>query len=466
MQPHLWGFYLLHFFIVYGISMQCCNMAPLILILLSLCCSGGDFHVFSLTDCICVAISENVQVKQAETLVNISNAAQHSSNNAYIPSLSVSNSNNLSQGRVLDPTTYQFVTNRTVYDMSTAIGGSMTLFSGFERPNNIEKAKLNLQSALLETEKTKNDIALNVTALFLNIVLDKEAVEICERKISMLEEQEKAVQKKLEYKVATPGDLLNIQADITKAKVELASAQNNLNLDKVSMCELLEIDDWESFDITTKDEGYETVEPRLWRISDIVSSAFQLPQIKQGELAIDIARRDVSIAKSLFWPTVSLNAGYGSTFSNARTKIGGEPYNFREQFRDNMSSYVTLSLNIPILSAITTSNNVKQKKLACTRVEYELTQAKLALDKEVKQAIVNANTSYEKYSLLETEVNKCREALRQTQAKYDAGAATYYDYQIAVGNLFQAEAQQLQSKYEYIFSIKIIDFYAGKSLTE
>lgn len=348
--------------------------------------------------------------------------------------------------------------------MSTAIGGSITLFSGFERPNNIEKAKLNLQSALLETEKIKNDIALKVTALFLNIVLDIEAVEICERKISMLEEQEKAIHKKLDYKVATPGDLLNIQADITNAKVDLATAQNNLNLDKVSMCELLEIDDWESFDITTEEENYEAVEPRLWYISDVVSSAFQLPQIKQGELAIDIAERDVSIAQSSFWPTVSLNTGYGSTFSNARTRTGGEAYNFRDQFRDNMSSYVTLSLNIPILSAITTSNNVKQKKLACTRAEYELTQAKLALDKEVKQAIVNANTSYKKYTLLEAEVSKCREALRQTLAKYDAGAATYYDYQIAVGNLFKAEAQQLQSKYEYIFRTKIIDFYSGVSL--
>ena len=343
----------------------------------------NNTYSFSLSECIGLAYEHSIIVRQDVINEEIYALSCKVASGTFVPSLSITNQNNLSTGRVLDPTTYQFVTNRTVYDMSTAIGGSMTLFSGFERPNNIEKAKLNLQSALLETEKTKNDIALNVTALFLNIVLDKEAIEICEQKISTLEEQEKAIQKKLEFKVATSGDLLNIQADITEAKVELASAQNNLNLDKVSMCELLEIDDWESFDITTEDEQYGTVEPRLWCVSDIVSSAFQLPQIKQGELAIDIAKRDVSIAQSSYWPTVSLNAGYGSTFSNARTRAGGEVYNFRDQFRDNMSSYVTLSLNIPILSAITTSNNVKQKKLACTRAEYELTQAKLALDKEV-----------------------------------------------------------------------------------
>lgn len=437
------------------------------LVFLSLLLYGGITFAqttFSLKNCIEYAEQHSSEIKASQVQSETADLNLQQSRNTYIPSLSISNQGNLSTGRVLDPTTYQFVTNRTVYDMSTAIGGSITLFSGFERPNNIEKAKLNLQSALLETEKTKNDIALNVTALFLNIVLDKEAVEICERKISMLKEQEDAIRKKLEYKVATPGDLLNIQADITNAKVDLATAQNNLNLDKVSMCELLEIDDWESFDITTEDEDYEAVEPRLWCISDVVSSAFQLPQVKQSEIAINIAKRDVSIAQSSFWPTVSLNAGYGSTFSNARTRTGGEPYNFRDQFRDNMSSYVTLSLNIPILSAITTSNLVKQKKLACTQAEHELNKAKLTLDKEVKQAIINANTSYEKYFLLATDEQKCEEVLRQTKEKYDAGVETYYDYQIALGNLFQAQSQRLQAKYEYIFRTKIIEFYSGIAL--
>ena len=177
-----------------------------------------------------------------------------------------------------------------------------------------------------------------------------------------------------------------------------------------------------------------------------------------------MAARDIKIAASAFWPTVRLNAGYGSTFSNARLRYDGEDYLFRDQFRDNMSSYVTLSLSIPILSAFTVANTVRQRQLAHTRAGYELTQAKLALDKEIKQAVVNANSSYEKYMLLETDVEKCREALRQTELKYNAGASTYYDYQLAVGHLFQAEAQRLQMKYEYIFRTRILDFYAGKSL--
>lgn len=78
----------------------------------------------------------------------------------------------------------------------------------------------------------------------------------------------------------------------------------------------------------------------------------------------------------------------------------------------------------------------------------------------MKQAIVQVNTAFEKYQLLAKEVEKSTEALRQTDAKYAAGAATYYDYQIAVGNLFQAQAEQLRARYEYIYRTKIMEFYS------
>lgn len=380
---------------------------------------------------------------------------------SFMPVLSLSSQHNVSTGRVLDPTTYQFVTSRSVYDMSASIGGSLTLFSGTERYHQVKKAELNVQSAEWDVERTKNDIMLEVTRLFLEILMDKEAVEICENKIGLLERQEQLIAKKVEYQSATQGDLLNVQADLTRAQVERSSAINELNMDKVAMCELLEIDDWEHFDVAY-DDGF--VEPRLWSVSDVMAHASGLPQVRQKEVAVEQAKRDVQIASASYWPTVKLNAGYGSTFSNARMKTTGEEYLFYDQLRDNMSSYVTMSLSIPILSAFTASHTVKARKYAVQASELELQRTLLALDKEVKQAVVQVNTAYEKYQLLAKEVEKGTEALRQTEAKYDAGATTYYDYQIALGNLFQAQAQRLQARYEYIYRTKIMDFYSGFSL--
>lgn len=430
--------------IIIGLTLPCCLKA----------------QGYTLNDCIRKASATSSLAKTAAISADIMELTLKSAGNAYIPSLSLSNQHNFSTGRVLDPTTYQFLSNRSVYDNSFSIGATLTLFSGFERYYSIQKAEYGLQSAILEKEKIRNDLSLKVTALFLELLLDKEAIAICNSKLRMLEEQEALIARKVELKTLTPGDLLNVQADIANTRVDLVVAENALSIDKVSMCELLEIDNWQDFAIVAGD-NIEMNTRCLWCEDDIVSSAFDLPQIKQKELAIETAKKEVKIASSSFWPTVALHVGYGSTYSSARTKQSGDAYSFSDQFRDNTSSYVALSLSIPILSSISVSNTLKQKQLAYTRAEYELTQAKLSLDREVKQAIINANTSYEKYVLLATDVEKFKEALRQTQEKYNAGAATYYDYQISVEKLFQAETQLLQSKYEYFFRTKIIDFYTG-----
>lgn len=127
----------------------------------------------SLHDCIKIAIKENYQVKLTEVNARIVAEAKKGSSYLFLPSIFLSNQHNLSTGRVLDPTTCQFITNRTVFDMSASFGGSVTLFAGGERTQQVRKAKLNLQSALLETERTRNDLTLTVTSMFLNLVLDR-----------------------------------------------------------------------------------------------------------------------------------------------------------------------------------------------------------------------------------------------------------------------------------------------------
>lgn len=412
---------------------------------------------YSLSHCIEIA-QNNISIRIGQNKIGINKSEALGAKDSFLPSVALSNQHNVSTGRVLDPTTYQFLTNRTVYDMNASIGGSMTLFSGFERFHRVKRAELNVKSAEIDVEQTRYNIALEVTRFFLEILMDKEAIEICDNKIELLKKQEDLIAKKVEYQSATQGDLLNVQADITRAQVERSSALSELNMDKVSMCELLEIDDWENFDVVFEDEP---AEPRLWSVSDVLANATGLPQIRQKEFAVEQAKRDVQLTKASYWPTIKLNAGYGSTFSNARIKVTGEEYTFYDQLRDNSSSYVTVSLSIPILSAITVSHAAKAKKYAVQASELELQRTLISLDKEVKQAIIQVNTTYDKYQLLAKEVEKSAEALRQTEAKYNAGAATYYDYQIALGKLFQAQGERLQAHYEYVYRTKIMDYYSG-----
>ena len=137
--------------------------------------------------------------------------------------------------------------------MNATIGISMTIFSGFERVHKVKKAELNVAAAETDLEETRNSLTLEVIRLFLEILMDKEAIEICNNKIRLLEKQEQLISKKVEYQAATQGDLMNIQADIMRAQVDRSAAFSELNMDKVSMCELLVIDDWEHFDVIFDD---------------------------------------------------------------------------------------------------------------------------------------------------------------------------------------------------------------------
>jgi outer membrane protein len=421
---------------------------------------SSQTETHTLKDCFELAM-KGMSIKRADASNQKNRVELLAISSSFLPSISITNQHNVSTGRVLDPTTYEFVTNKTVYDMSASIGGSMTLFSGFERIHQVKKAELELQSAELEVERTRNDLALEVTRLFLEILMDKEAVEICENKISLLRGQEELIARKVEFKTATTGDLLNVQADIMRAQVERSAAMGELDMDKVAMCELLEIEDWENFDVTFEEED---IEPRLWNEDDVLFQARILPQMLQKEVAVEQAKQDVRIATASYWPTVRLNAGYGSTFSNARIRLDGADYSFYDQLRDNMSSYVTASISIPILNAFTISHTAKARKYTAKISELEYQRTLLNLDKEIKQAIIQVNTAYNKYQILAMEVEKGTEALRQTEAKYNAGAATYYDYQIAVANLFQAHAERSQARYEYIYRAKIIGYYSGRLL--
>lgn len=107
--------------------------------------------VYSYSDCIKIALKENSHIMQAQSNAAIAAEAKKGSTYSFIPSLSLSNQHNLSTGRVLDPTTYQFITNRTVFDMSASVGGSVTLFAGGERIQQVRKAKLNLYIVLQDS---------------------------------------------------------------------------------------------------------------------------------------------------------------------------------------------------------------------------------------------------------------------------------------------------------------------------
>jgi len=139
-----------------------------------------------------------------------------------------------------------------------------------------------------------------------------------------------------------------------------------------------------------------------------------------------------------------------------------EAYPFFEQYKDNASSYVSLSLNIPIFGKLTTRKNVQRQKLAIRRAEYALKTAEKQVTKEVTQALIDARTAWARYLGAQRYVASAEEAVRQVGRKYDLGAATVTDYNAALTAQVKARSQLLQAKYEYLFKIQMLEYYRNK----
>lgn len=421
---------------------------------------------WTLEECIAHAYEHNIEIKVQELATEEKRLALSESKWNYAPDISVSNSYSLSTGRVLDPTTYDFVEQQTVGGNNTSLGASLPLFGGLRKHRELQRAKLDLRSALLAVEKLRNDIRLNVTAYYLEILCAEEQIRTAEQTVAALRVQEEKTAVKVEAQKVTLADLLQIRSQLADAENEVLTARNNYDIARLDLCQLLEIDAYASFRTVAPDTTRLIRSGISQDLAVVLDAAQSLPELEAARVGIDLARRDLQIARAAYWPTISLSAGYGSSFSDARHKMFQnadgtyryEAYPFFEQYKDNASSYISVSLSVPIFGKLSTRKNVQRQKLAIRQAEYALQTVEKQVTKEVTQALIDARTAWQRYLGAQRYVASAEEAARQIGRKYDLGVATVTDYNAAVTTAVKARSQLLQAKYEYLFKTKTIQY--------
>ena len=167
------------------------------------------------------------------------------------------------------------------------------------------------------------------------------------------------------------------------------------------------------------------------------------------------------IAKSAYYPTLYLNAGLGSSYYKTS---GFEAMGFGRQLRDNFNQYIGASLSVPIFNRFATRNNVRSARLQVHAQQMRLDETKKSLYKEIQQAYYNAVAAIRQCESSDAALSSASVAFDLMQRKYENGKATAVDYQDAKTKYMQAESQQIQSRYTYLFRRKILDFYRGKTL--
>lgn len=444
-------------------------MRALLLILLltgSLAGHAQQRH-WTLEECIAHACEHNIEIKTQELSTEEKRIALSEARWSYAPDISASNSYSLSTGRVLDPTTYEFIEQQTVGGNSTSVGANITVFNGMRNMYRLQRARLDLRSSLLAVETMRRDVRMNVTARYLEVLCAEETIRDAEQVVAELSMQEEKTARKVEAHKVTMADLLQIRSQLADAENDVLTARNAYDLARLDLCQLLELEDFASFRTVSPNVSEMTRTDAADDPEALLDAAQGLPEVEAARVEIDLARRDLQIARAAYWPTVSLSAGYGSSFSDARQKMFRNPdgtyrydaYPFFEQYKDNASTYVSLSLNIPIFGRLAARKNVQRQKIAVQRAEYARHTVEKQVAKEVTQALIEARTAWEKYLGAQRYVAAAEEAARQVERKYDLGAASVTDYNASVTAAVKARSQLLRAKYQYLFEVRKLEYY-------
>lgn len=426
---------------------------------------------WSLEKCINYAYENNLQIKQSKLNAESSKESLLQSKLGFLPSFNASISQNTGWGRSIDMATYRY-TNKRSSQAYGSVNANLTLFNGLQNVNNMRQKEFEYLAKKYNSDKIRDNIALNIAASYLQILFNIEQVHIAKRQVEISNKQIERTKKEAAAGTVARGNLLDIEAQGANDQVNLVTAQNKLMLAYLDLMQLLDIKGNTAFDIE-KPNLIITQRPDLLPIQSIYNHALGIrPEIKSAEYSVKAADRALAMAKGQRSPTLSLNSSYGNNYSD-QIRVSNNPLDpgFKEtkpfwaQLNDNRSITLGFRLTIPILNGFQVSTNIKQSKISLENADLNLEIQKNNLRKSIEQAYTDALASYQTYVAREKSLISLKESFKYAQEKLNVGMLSSTDYDVAKVKLFNAESDIIAAKYDYIFKTKILDFYLGRSLS-
>jgi len=426
---------------------------------------------WSLKKCINYAYENNLQIKQSKLNAESSKESLLQSKLGFLPTFNANISQNTGWGRSIDMATYRYANKRSSQAYGS-INANLTLFNGFQNVNNMRQKQFEYLAKKYNSDKIRDNIALNIAASYLQILFNIEQVHNARRQVEISKKQIDRTKKETVAGTVARGNLLDIEAQGANDKVNLVNAQNKLMLAYLDLMQLLDIKGNATFDIV-KPHLVITRKPSLLPIQSIYDRALEIrPEIKSAQYSVKAADRALAMAKGQRSPTLSLSSSYGNNYSD-QIRVSNNPLDpgfkeikpFWDQLNDNRSITLGFRLSIPILNGFQVSTYIRQSQISLENANLNLKIEKNNLRKSIEQAYTDALAAYQTYIARKKSMISLKESFKYAQEKLNVGMLSSTDYDVAKVKLFNAESDIIAAKYDYIFKTKILDFYLGRSLT-
>jgi len=412
---------------------------------------------WTLEKCIEYALSQNIQVRKTELSNQRLELSAEQTKAQRLPSASASISQNFNWSKSTASGSSALTgSNGSSYSVSSGI----TVFNASRITNLIKQAELDIQSGLLTLEITKESISLNILNAFLQVLYAEENVKNSQKQIESTSSQLNLASERLAMQVISQSDYAQVKSQLASEKLSLANAESQLAIARVSLMQLMELPVTDDFQISYPDLSGSLNQKRVPDVKAVYESALAIkPQIKNAAVNKEIAALDEKVAKAGYFPTLSASAGISSSYSSIGTD------NYFTQVNDAIRPSAGFSLSIPIYQRKQVKTSVENAKLGYQDAELSETDTRNQLRKSIEQACQDVTSAQIGYEASQEKYNATLESSTLSDEKFRQGIINSVDYLVSKTNLIVAESQLLQSKFNLIFSYKILDFYSGIPFT-
>ena len=407
---------------------------------------------YTLQECIEIALENNRNIKQQELNKQQKEIAYSQARADLLPNLNASAGQSFVFGRSIGyDNVYQ---NTNSSQTSFNIGSNITLFDGLRMKYNIDARKAEVFISEADLQKIQDDIVMSVSTAFMQVLMNKELLQISNEQIELTQTNLQRLNELVNSGKVARGELYEIEAQQAKEMFNQIQAENNLKLSLLDLAQIMEIKDFENFDVVVPNDIL--IDEDILLSPNIIYEAALIvrPEIRGAQYRVESSEKEIMIAKSAYYPSLSFGASMGSGYYNMN---GRENASFGTQLKNNRSTSLGFSLNIPIFNKFQVRNRVKSAQLALENSRIEVDKTKIALRKQIEQAYYNAIGAESRWEAAQKSEVASKEAYRFAEQKYENGRGTSYELSQAKSNLANVLSDQAQAKYEYVFRLKILE---------
>jgi outer membrane protein len=467
-----------------------------VILLLGLTRSLSAQTSFTLKECIEFALKNNITVKQAEAAVDNSENLLNQSKAQRLPSVNGFLSGNGNTGRNVDPFTNGIVT-QTIGTNNMGIGLQLPIYQGNRLKNAVERDKLNWEATNYDVQAQRNNIALQVAVAYLNVLSAEDLIEVSKKQLEVTQLQFERTTKLIEAGALPETNLYDLEGQRANDELSLINAENNRESAFLALKRTMNAPLEMMFSVVKS----EVPEPEILGQEASASSIYQtavsfLPEVKAGKIRMNAADRNIAIAKGLGLPTLSLSTNWGTAYSSVAKRAGEitngsrqipitaefqgqivplvinwpetnyamENIPYFNQLGNNQNWSLGLSMNIPIFNKFNTKYQTQSAQIQKKQVDLQNQATEIQIKQNIDQAYIDMLNAKKKYTATLAQTEALNKAFIAAEKRYNAGAGTYVDYNLAKTNLDRANANLIIAKYDFIFKTKVLDFYQNKPL--